>query len=175
MPSKEKIRVKLYKKEEIRFISHLDMVRTFTRALRRARLPVALSAGFIPREKISFNFPLPLGLTSKCEYVDIKLANFIRPDLLREKLNRELPSGLRVEEARIIPLESKSLMATFNCAEYEVKLLRSADTLSINQAKIKQFLKQRRIIIKREKKRTEEIDIRPFILKMEVKDSIDTS
>ncbi|MCK4649125.1 TIGR03936 family radical SAM-associated protein [bacterium] len=182
LKSKQKIRIKFTKGEEIKYISHLDMVRAFIRAMRRARLPVALSEGFVPREKISFSHPLPLGLTSKSEYADIEFSNFINPGELKEKLNKELPPGLRVEEAEIVPLKSKSLMATFDCAEYEVKLSDvSAKGGSASggrwqiadiRERIKKFLAQREIIIKRKmKKGIREIDIRPLILKLELKGS----
>jgi len=180
--SKEKIRIKFNKGEEIKYISHLDMVRVFIRAMRRARLPVALSEGFVAREKISFSHPLSLGLMSKSEYADIEFSNFINPGELKERLNKKLPPGLRVEEIEIIPLKSKSLMATFNCAEYEAELsdvsakggsasggrYQMADV----RKRISKFLKQKEIIIKREtKKGIREIDIRPLILKLELKGS----
>ncbi len=170
--SKQKIRIKFSKREEVKYISHLDMVRVFIRALRRARLPVAFSEGFVAREKISFSHPLPLGLTSKSEYADIEFSNFINPGELKERLNKELPSGLRVEEAEIVPLKSKSLMATFDCAEYEVKLSDLRYQMADVRERISKFLKQKEIIIKRKtKKGIREIDIRPLILKLELKGS----
>ncbi len=181
--SKQKIRIKFSKGEEVKYISHLDMVRAFIRAMRRARLPVAFSEGFVAREKISFSHPLPLGLTSKSEYADIEFSNFINPGELKERLNKELPSGLRVEGTEIISIKSKSLMATFDCAEYEVELSDvsarggSASGGRYQRANVREriskFLKQREIIIRREtKKGIKEINIRPLILKLELRDFI---
>ena len=171
--SKQKIRIKFSKGEEVKYISHLDMVRAFIRAMRRARLPVAFSEGFVPREKISFSHPLPLGLTSKSEYADIEFSNFINPGELKERLNKELPPGLRIEEAEIVSLKSKSLMATFDCAEYEVKLSDLRCQIADIRERISKFLKQKEIIIKRKtKKGIREIDIRPLILKLELRDFI---
>ena len=170
MENKEKIRIKFTKGEEIRFVSHLDMVQVFTRAMRRARLPVSFSEGFVPREKISFSPPLPLGLTSKGEYADIEFSVFINPKELEERLNRELPPGLEIKEAKIIPLKSRSLMATFNCAEYEAKL--PLNRIQDLGSRIQDLLKRREILIKRETpKGIKEIDIRPSILELELKDS----
>ncbi|MCG2678057.1 TIGR03960 family B12-binding radical SAM protein [bacterium] len=192
--SKQKIRIKFSKGEEIKYISHLDMVRVFTRTMRRANLPVATTCGFVSREKISFSPPLSLGLTSQSEYADIEFSDSINPEKLKVRLNEELPSGLRVKEAEIIPLKSKSLMATFNCAEYEVRLDGRYQISDIRK-RIKEFLAQREIIIKRKtnpvrsprqsrgkrlgrftsngvKKGIKEIDIRPSILKLELRDFI---
>ena len=169
--SKQKIRIKFSKGEEIKYISHLDMVRVFTRTMRRAKIPVAITCGFVPREKISFSPPLSLGLTSQSEYADIEFSDFINPEKLKVRLNEELPSGLRVKEAESIPLKSKSLMATFDCAEYEVKV--PSDKIQDTRYKIQEFLKQREIIIKREtKKGIKEINIRPLILKLELSNFI---
>jgi radical SAM-linked protein len=178
--SREKVRIKFSKKEEIRFISHLDMIRVFTRAIRRAKLPVACTEGFVSREKISFSFPLALGITSTSEYADIELSNFLRPGQVKEELNRELPRGLEVTEAKDIPLKSKSLMATFTCSEYAVNLsplkvlATSPDSkggVSLS-GKIEAFLGQKEIIIKKRiKKQMKEVDIRPFVLKVELKNS----
>ncbi len=171
--SKQKVRIKFTKGEEIKYISHLDMVRVFTRAMRRAGLPIATTCGFVSREKISFSHPLSLGLTSKGEYADIEFSNFINPGELKERLNRELPPGLEIEKAEIIPLKSRSLMATFDCAEYEAKLPVIGDQLSVIRERIRDFLVQREIIIKREtKKGIKEIDIRPLVLKLELRDFI---
>lgn len=171
--SKQKIRIKFSKGEEVKYISHLDMVRVFIRAMRRARIPVAFSEGFVAREKISFSHSLPLGLTSKSEYADIEFSNFINPGELKEILNKELPPGLRVEEAEIVSLKSKSLMATFDCAEYEVKLSDLRCQIADVRERISKFLKQKEIIIKRKtKKGIREIDIRPLILKLELRDFI---
>jgi radical SAM family uncharacterized protein/radical SAM-linked protein len=194
--NKQKIRIRFIKGEEIKYISHLDMVRVFTRAMRRARLPVAFSGGFVPRERISFSPPLPLGLTSASEYADIEFSKFINPREFKERLNKELSPGLEVKEAEVIPLKSKSLMATYNCAEYEVKLDGRYQISDIRK-RIKEFLAQKEIIIKRKtnpvrsprqsrgirplrgritsngvKKGIKEINIRPLILKLELRDSI---
>ncbi|HEA47273.1 MAG TPA: TIGR03960 family B12-binding radical SAM protein [bacterium] len=171
---KQRIRIKFTKGEEIKYISHLDLVRVFTRTMRRARLPVATTCGFVPREKISFSPPLPLGLTSQGEYADIEFSDFINPEKLKARLNEELPSGLRVKEAESIPLKSKSLMATFDCAEYEVKV--PLNKIQDPGSRILEFLAQREFIIKREtKKGIKEIDIRPLILKLELSDLISSN
>lgn len=170
MENKQKIRIKFTKGEEVRFISHLDMVRVFTRAIRRAGLPIATTCGFVSRERISFSPPLSLGLISKSEYADIELASFVSPQRFQERLNRELPPGLEIKGAEIVPLKSRSLMATFDCAEYEVRA--PLNKIQDPGSRIQDLLKQKEIIIKREtKKGIKEIDIRPSILKLELKDS----
>ena len=76
---------------ELRFLSHLDLVRTFERALRRAHIPVALTEGFHPKPKLSFACPLAVGITSQAEYGDVcLLMACIRRSLLTEP---GVPSG----------------------------------------------------------------------------------
>lgn len=67
------IRLKFTKGSEVKYISHLDLMRVFQRALRRASIPISYSSGFNPHQEISFAAPLSLGVTSNAEYVDLKL------------------------------------------------------------------------------------------------------
>ena len=95
--------------EMIKFIGHLDMVRLWERALRRTDLPVAYSAGFNPRQKLSFGPPLPLGIVSECEMIDIFFEKWITPENVKEELNKTLPPGIEIIEAKNIFSEMDSV------------------------------------------------------------------
>jgi radical SAM-linked protein len=79
------------------YTSHLDMVRMWGRVLRRSDLPVSWSDGYVSRPRVHFGPPLPLGIISIAEYLDIRL-NTILPGGTEELLNRFMPAGIRVEE-----------------------------------------------------------------------------
>ena len=81
-------RVKFTKGEEVKFIGHLDIMRLFQRAIKRAKLPVAYSQGFNPHQLLSFASPLTLGATSEGEYGDIEMAEKIEPYIVMQELNK---------------------------------------------------------------------------------------
>jgi len=115
-----KYRFQYEKKGRARFLSHLDMVRVFTRALRASGLPLAFSRGFRVRPKVSFGPPLPLGFTSSSEYLDVELAVAPEQDPVRA-VNRFLPTGIRlVEWGRLAP-RTTSLSALCTSARYRVQ------------------------------------------------------
>ena len=86
------LRVKFIRGEEIKFISHLDLMRVFERALRRSEIPVAYSKGFNPHPQMVFGLPLSVGVTSQCEYADFKIEDNIEPNEFIQRLNDNLPS-----------------------------------------------------------------------------------
>ncbi len=115
-------RVKYHKTGLIRFIGHLDTARAFLRAVRRAGIDGVYSQGFSPRLRLSFGPPLPLGLTSECEYLDIKLRSKSDPEAIERSLREHLPEGLSVEEVRILEGTVPSLQVSFSAVEYEIEV-----------------------------------------------------
>lgn len=162
-----RIRAEFRKGEEVRFIGHLDILRTFERALRRAELPVAMTQGFNPRQKISFASPLSLGLTGERELVDIELTRPLPPEEFKIRLNAALPSGLRLVAATEVPDHLPALMADLEWADYLAEWQekpapgRPASALEL-------FLQQPEIIVVRQGKKGERrVDIRPAVLRLE--------
>ena len=90
--------VKFSKQDNMVYISHLDLMTLFRRAIRRADLPFVLSAGFTPRVKISMPKALKLGKSSKSEEMQFRLTENIDPPELTELLNNELPDGIKIIE-----------------------------------------------------------------------------
>ena len=84
----------------MRFISHLDLMRLFQRASRRASLPVTITKGFSPHLKIGTARALKLGVESESEELVIDMSEKIAPDLIKENLNKNLPDGIRIKEIK---------------------------------------------------------------------------
>lgn len=82
----------------MRFISHLDLMRLFTRAARRADLPLSLTQGFNPHPKMSFKRALKLGLESENEELTLNLKENITPQELKQNLQQQLPEGIIIKE-----------------------------------------------------------------------------
>ncbi|MDT4927055.1 MAG: hypothetical protein QOG01_4768 [Pseudonocardiales bacterium] len=98
-PVVQRLRVHYAKRGRLRFTSHRDFARAFERALRRAAVPMAYSAGFTPHPKISYVGAAPTGVASEAEYLEIGLAIEVEVERLREVLNAALPEGLDIVEA----------------------------------------------------------------------------
>jgi len=85
------------KKGDIRFISHLDLMRLFMRAFRRCSLPLKITQGFNPHPKLSIKRALKLGLESDCEEAKVVLKDFVAPEEFMTRLQKELPEGVRIK------------------------------------------------------------------------------
>lgn len=159
-------RMKFEKGEEVRYISHLDLQRTFQRALRRAQIDIAYSQGFNPHPKISFAIALPVGMTSEGEYVDVELNHPTSTKKLMDQLNTSLPEGLKILDCKISQENHPSLMSIIQKGIYWVKI-NTQNFIDPDQIekKIVDFLDQKEIKIqKKDKKgRIKEKNIRPFI------------
>jgi radical SAM-linked protein len=98
-PVVQRVRLHYAKRGRLRFTSHRDFARAFERALRRATVPMAYSAGFTPHPKISYVGAAPTGVASEAEYLEIGLAVEVDVDQLRTALDSALPEGLDIVEA----------------------------------------------------------------------------
>ncbi|MCD5390714.1 TIGR03936 family radical SAM-associated protein [candidate division NPL-UPA2 bacterium] len=159
------------KGEEVRFISHLNLTKTLTQALRRADLPVAHSHGFSPRPRISFGPALPLGMRSCSEFADVVLEEAIDVDQFKARLNEKLPPGLEILDVRKIPLKSKSLTATVDVATYKIAIRGELLALSPEELRerIEKLLRREEIPIERVRnKEVKKINLRPLILSLEL-------
>src|SRR5215467_10770727 len=91
------------KGESARWLGHLDILRTFERAIRRADLPIAFSAGFNPHERIAFANALSVGVTGSEEPATLELTTVVHPQDLVRRLNEKLPPGIQLRSASEIP------------------------------------------------------------------------
>ncbi len=154
-------RIEYYKKGNMRFVSHMNMVRVFHRAFSAAGVPVRYSEGFHPHPKVSFGPPLGLGIAGECELFDILLSEEIKIDdaLLRQWL----PPGLGIISSYPLKSKQEALNAAITAAEYTIEALSDITIHDFNKG-FERFVNQDQIIIKLEKKkRTVELDIRPLL------------
>jgi radical SAM-linked protein len=115
----ERFRLRFAKDERLRFVSHLDVTRAFSRAFRMSQLPVAVSNGKERRLRVAFGPPLPLGMTSDAEYLDITFVREV-PESFVKSMNECLPEGLVVAGCAPIRTEAASLNSAIEIAGYEV-------------------------------------------------------
>jgi len=118
----QRIRIRFTRGEEIKFISHLDLIRLWQRALNRAGMPLAYSEGFNPHPRMSLAAPLALGVTSDAELMDITLAKWVSPHSFNAAVNQQLPPGIEISEVFNTPLTMPSLQSQVRYAEYAVEI-----------------------------------------------------
>jgi radical SAM-linked protein len=167
-PTKTRVRVRWGRQGLVRFLSHLDNVRVFERAIRRSDIPIEYSQGFHPHMKLSFGPPLQLGYSSEAEYFDMTLDQPFRPDMA-DRLNAEMPDGFLIYEARPNYTGKKvSISGKLNRAVYEIVVDGGFDY----SVAIEKLMARESIEIKREsKKEVKTIDIRPAIYFLEQRKS----
>jgi radical SAM-linked protein len=119
-PVVARIRIRYAKRGRLRFTSHRDFARAFERALRRAEVPMAYSAGFSPHPKISYVGAAPTGVASEAEYLEIGLARDVAPAELRDRLDTALPDGLDILEA--VPAGPGSLADRMQASRWRIAL-----------------------------------------------------
>lgn len=144
--------------ENTKYVSHLDFVRVFGRAMRRAQIPIAYSEGFNPHPLLTFALPLPVGHTSECELLEIVLAEDMATGEIVQRLNSVLPAGITVKAA----FEGKSRLKKLDNAKYIV----CPENLPES---VEEFLKMQTILIeKKTKSGIKETDIRPDIKEIKI-------
>ncbi len=117
-----RLRVRFKRGGEVKFISHLDLIRLWQRAFQRAKIPIAYSEGFSPHPRISLAAPLPIRVTSDAELMDIHLTKWVSPHFLTSALSQQLPSGIEILQAYSIAPNQPSLQAQVRFAEYQVTM-----------------------------------------------------
>ena len=165
-----KARIKFKKEGNLRFIGHLDVMRHFQKVMRRARIPIAFTAGYNPHMIMSFASPLGIGLTSQGEYFDIELAGHISSAEAVRRMNAVTAEGMEVISFRQIAEEKKmTAMAIASAADYLVGCKCRENGAVFTQERITGFLGQQEIVVTKQTKRSEqEADIRPLIYQMEL-------
>lgn len=164
-----KVRIKFRKYGVMKFIGHLDVMRFFQKAMRRANIPIAFTGGFSPHMIMSFANPLGVGVTSDAEYFDIELTEDVDMDSCIKRLNEVMVEGIEI--VNMVPVSSdkkKTGMSIVAAADY---LSRAKDEtfMSIAKERASDFMAQPQIlIVKATKKSEKEVDIKPMIYQFEV-------
>ena len=117
-----RLRVRFKRGGEVKFISHLDIIRLWHRAFRRAGIELAYSQGFNPHPRISLASPLALGVTSQVELMDVYLARLISPHSFVACVGRTLPPGIDMVQVCQVATNLPSLQSQVRYAEYEVEV-----------------------------------------------------
>lgn len=168
-----RLRIQITKEEGIRFIAHLEYVRTLERALRRAKLPVAYSEGFNPHMKFSLASALGVGVTSDSEFVEIELAKEVDINEAMEAFSRALPWGIHVKAADIVDSKKPKLMASAAGATYRIVVPCEGEAIDAVNA----FNAAKNIIFQKpapkSRSKVKEIDVKEFVksIKGEMKDN----
>jgi radical SAM-linked protein len=118
--SMQRIRVSFRRGRELKYISHLDIIRLWQRACTRAGIPLTYSEGFSPRPRISIASPLPLGIIGEAELMDVYCNGSVTPHNFIRALNSQLPEGMGINQALLVMVEQPALQALLSQAEYLV-------------------------------------------------------
>ena len=118
----QRLRVRFRRGQEVKFISHLDIMRLWQRALNRAGISLAYSEGFTPHPRISLAAPLALGVTSEAELMDVVLTKWVSPDSFTAAVSQQLPPGIEILQVYQMPPVVPSLQSQVRYAEYKVEL-----------------------------------------------------
>ena len=113
------VRIRFSKTGRIIYVSHLDVNRMMTRAVRRAELPMWYTEGFNPHPYIAFALPLSLGQSSRCEYMDIRIESDMTNNEVKEKLSAVMPEGVEI----ISVTDPVYNINEISAAKYQVKLI----------------------------------------------------
>lgn len=167
-----KVRVKFAKEGAMKFIGHLDIMRYFQKAIRRADIPIAFSGGFSPHMIMSFAAPLGVGVTSSGEYFDMELTEAVPSAVMEEKFNNVMVEGMKVLSVREIPDgKASACMSLVAAADYFVRFREGKEPIANWREKLQEFFAQDEIVILRKTKRSEkETDIKPWIYQLDLKD-----
>ena len=159
----QRLRIQHAKESPIKYISHLDLMRVWERALRRAAIPLAYSLGFNPQPKMAFAAALPVGYSSEAELLDISLFRRLSPLNGMKQLSPHLPKGLRIISIEEVPLRLPSLQSQMRQAEYRIRLMTEASPKEI-RGQVEDFMAAESIPWQRpHKSRTRSYDLRPLI------------
>jgi len=161
-----KVRFRFSKEGETCYLGHLDMMRFFQKAIRRAHIDIAYSQGFNPHQILSFASPLGLGMTSQGEYFDAELKSCGSGRELLEAINGAMTEGIRVLGVRRIPDEGKyNAMAALTACSYMVSFDESFAAEYDLCGMWQRFISRDSIpVTKKTKTQTVETDLRPLIL-----------
>ena len=160
-----KVRVKFAKEGAMKFVGHLDIMRYFQKAIRRAGIDIAYSEGFSPHMIMSFANPLGVGLTSEGEYFDMQLCTAFPSGELVRRLNDTMVEGMRVISAVQVPDDKAGkAMSLVEAADYRIAFRESQPLPDDWRTRFTAFMERPSMVIcKKTKKGEKEMDIRPLV------------
>ena len=168
-----KIRIKFRKYGVMKFIGHLDMMRYFQKAMRRAEIDIAYSEGFSPHQIMSFAAPLGVGITSDGEYLDIEVHSTRSSIESIKALNDTMVEGVEIVSYRMLPEHAKTAMSIVAAADYNVFYKDKGNcpfTLDELKAKVKAFYEDApEILVTKKTKKSEKVmDLKQLVYDFKV-------
>ena len=164
-PPVQRLRLTYNKKEDARYIGHLDEARFWERVFRRVDLPMAYTQGFHPQARIQFAAALPVGVAGANELLDIWLDERVEPDIWLEPIARNLPSGFAIRSLVEVPLKLPAMQASLRKALYLVCWEDAPGTELA--ARAQKLLAEEEILRPHFKKPNKTYNLRPRILRIE--------
>lgn len=168
-----KVRIKFYKHGPVKFIGHLDIMRYFQKAMRRAEIDIKYSEGFSPHQVMSFAAPLGVGLTSNGEYMDIEVNSMIDTKTLIDRLNAVMVEGIMVTDCCVLDERAKNAMSLVAAADYTLTFREGKEPSDLGSffTGLADFMNQPEILItKKTKKGEKEVDIKSGIYELSAED-----
>jgi radical SAM-linked protein len=160
---RQRLRLRFAKGRALKYISHLDLARTWERVFRRARLPVAYSQGFNPRPRYQIAAALPVGVTGRAEYLDLWLTASLPPAKVSLRLQPALPRDLELVGIEEVELRAPSLQSQMRSAEYRA-LVQSPEPVAAVRARVQALLDAPTLLRQRHHKgKLQTFDLRPLI------------
>ena len=158
---RERIRVRFAKEDDAVFLSHLDTMRMFERAMRRADLPLSMTQGFNPHPRISFPLALAVGVKSTDEALEVDLDSWVPLEELKRRLERQLPRGFRVMGADLM---TPGVKGRAREVTYEVSL---PEGVEIGDDSVDSFLRRENILVERWRgDKFSVLDLKPDLLEL---------
>lgn len=162
----QRLRVVFSQSGVMRYVGHLDVARTWERALRRAAVPLAYSEGFNPQARLQFASALPLGATGVQEVVDVYLLEPLAPQMFNARVQVQLPAGLGLITAQEVPYKGPALQALLRQSDWQVDVETAEGSHQLEQ-RVQRLLASAQVHITRQRKGREEVlDLRPLVLEL---------
>ncbi len=162
--SKIRYRLKFEKVDKMKYVGHLDLLRLFQRAVRRAKLPIHYSKGFNPHQETIFAMPLTLGMDTNYDIIDLRLTEERGLEDIKNGMNAELPNGCKIVEVRAINDDEKNCAKELIAADYIIRT--KLDFLNLAQIIENVMKSEECIITKQSKSTTKEVNIREDIYEL---------
>lgn len=156
--------VTFQKGESLRYIGHLDLMRSWQRALRRSGLPIRYSNGFNPHILLSFASPLTVGVAGLREIMDVPMAQEISPDQMVSELNKVLPDCLQAVSARRVEDDFPTLMALVAASDFSIQVSGREAASALCKAQAAFMELDELVLLRKTKSGENDCNIRPFVL-----------
>lgn len=155
----------------MKFIGHLDIMRFFQKAIRRADIDIRYSGGFSPHQIMSFAAPLGVGIESQGEYLDIEVNSMTSTEEMKNALNQTMVPGIEIVSVTVLPDSVKNAMASVAAAAYRIACKEGSFPIENMEQKLQEFYAKEQILVTKEtKKSVLELDLKPGIYELKMLD-----